>query len=95
MTTNDKEKLFKIVDEDNFYETGSELKRLLNEYFEDDKIVGDRPELLSLFGQRENIDEPVKLIDTIQDNKEYTLEVDVVREGLFLGTKTCFLKRKD
>ena len=95
MTTNDKEKLFKIVDEDNVYETGSELKRLLNEYFEDDKIVGDRPELLSLFGQREKIDEPVKLIDTIQDNKEYTLEVDIAREGLFLGTKTCFLKRKD
>lgn len=90
MKINDKKKLLDLLN-NNEYEKGFEIRRLLFEYYEDDDFVGDNPELLSLFGQRENMNISDRIVDSIEDEKLYKFQEAIIPFGDFIGEKTYLL----
>lgn len=66
---------------------GKDFKTLLNNYYNDDFLVGEIPEFLSYFGQRENINTNKNewLVNKLENDKYYKLETRIIKIGLFQG----------
>lgn len=85
-TTNSYILLHQLIEGNNCI-LGRDFKVLLKNYFNNDYLVGELPEFLSYFGQREHMNDIRKdwIVNNLEDDKYYKLTERIITTGLFQG----------